>query len=134
MDTLDGLIPSDAALLLLYDGHCSICRGSVEFLRRRQGSQRLHMQPLQEGDAVERLGLDPQRVREELHVIDRGGQVFQGADAVFRALAELPRWRWTGPLFSVPGVGPVSRRVYRFIAENRPQDECESGACAVRRR
>ncbi|OLE37755.1 MAG: hypothetical protein AUG00_07290 [Candidatus Rokubacteria bacterium 13_1_20CM_2_70_7] len=55
------------------------------------------------------------------------GRVLSGADAVPEILARIPRWRWLVRLFDLPGVRPLSRRVYAWVARNRMRISCAAG-------
>ena len=47
------------------------------------------------------------------------GRVLSGADAVPELLGLLPGKRWLAWGFRVPGVAPVARRLYAWIARRR---------------
>ena len=50
--------PAGDRLLVLFDGHCALCDGTVRWLARRDRRRRLAFAPLQ-GETARRLGLDP---------------------------------------------------------------------------
>ena len=52
------------------------------------------------------------------------GTVLSGADAVPELLRRIPRWRWVAGVFALPGLRPLARRVYAWIARNRMQLSC----------
>jgi len=52
------------------------------------------------------------------------GRVLSGADAVPELIRRIPRWRWLASLFAVPGLRPIARRLYAWIAQNRMRLSC----------
>jgi predicted DCC family thiol-disulfide oxidoreductase YuxK len=123
----------DAKILLLYDLQCPVCRRSVAFLGRRSGAERLQLMPLQTPGILDALGVREEDALRELHAVDRTGHLYLGAEAVFRGLSALPRWFWVGALLKVPGVLPLSSRVYLAFASRRTRDDCETGVCGIAR-
>jgi predicted DCC family thiol-disulfide oxidoreductase YuxK len=39
-------------------------------------------------------------------------------------LCRVPRWRWVAGVFALPGVRPLGRVVYAWIARNRMKISC----------
>src|SRR5216683_2103458 len=85
---------------LIYDGECGFCRRSVDWVRRRDREHRLVLLPFQDEDRVARLGIPLPALAAAMHLVRPDGRV--------------PAW-----LFRVPGVLPVARRVYGWIARQR---------------
>ena len=52
------------------------------------------------------------------------GRVLAGADAMPELLRLIPRWRWMAALFALPGMRPLARVVYAWIARNRMRVSC----------
>jgi len=104
---------------LIYDGECGICRAAVQRLRRWDREQRLRFVPFQDGAVVARFGVSLPALAAAMHLVLPDGRVFAGADAVPELLRLFPGKRWMAPLFRVPGVLPVARRVYAWIAARR---------------
>jgi predicted DCC family thiol-disulfide oxidoreductase YuxK len=124
-------------LTLLYDARCVLCTRTVETLRRLEVRADLCMIPLQEADAAL---LPPGITREELlaqlHVIDGGGMLYRGVDAVVRILRTVRGLAWLAALFRVPGMKPLADTVYRLIARHRyrlfgSREDCGDGACSL---
>ena len=103
---------------LIYDGECSFCVRCVEWLKRITKDQ------------VECLPFQPSRERfpqiliedceRSIHWVDSKGNVFKGAEAIFRILACVPGRTW--PLWmyeNTPGFALVAERVYRMVSKNR---------------
>lgn len=75
--------------------------------------------PFQDGVAVARFGIALPKLAAAMHLILPDGRVYPGADAMPRLLELFPGKRWLAPLFSVPGVLPLARRIYAWIAIRR---------------
>jgi predicted DCC family thiol-disulfide oxidoreductase YuxK len=110
--------PGDRATLI-YDGECGLCRAAVRWVAQRDREQLVALVPFQDGDAVARFGITLPALAAAMHLVLPDGRVFAGADAVPELLRRLGRWRWLAWLFAVPGVRPIARRLYRWIALRR---------------
>lgn len=108
---------------LIYDGECGLCRRAVDRVRAWDRDHRLAYVAFQD-PSVERFGIALPALAAAMHLVLPDGQVFAGADAAPHILRRLPGKRWLATPFAVPGVMPLARRVYRWIAERRH--------CAVR--
>jgi predicted DCC family thiol-disulfide oxidoreductase YuxK len=104
--------------VVVYDGDCVFCMRQVERLRRHAGST-VDLAPYQ--DAAPRFPSVPaEAFRRSVVLVDTDGRVYDGAEAVFRALAAGPRggaglWCYR----SLPGFAALSEGVYRWVARNR---------------
>jgi predicted DCC family thiol-disulfide oxidoreductase YuxK len=104
---------------LIYDGECGLCRTWVDRVRRWDREQRLVVLPFQERTRVPAFGIPLPALAAAMHLVLPDGRVFAGADAAPELLRLLPGKRWLAPLFRIPGVLPVARRVYAWIAGRR---------------
>jgi predicted DCC family thiol-disulfide oxidoreductase YuxK len=106
-----------------------MCRASALWLMRRALSRgELEILPCRSGERRRRF---PQ-VSEEtcltaMQLVLPGGRVLSGADAVPELLRRIRGWGWVARMFALPGVRPVSRRVYAWIARNRMRISCALG-------
>jgi len=104
--------------LLIYDGDCRFCRRMVDTWRERTRDA-VDFAPSQ--DAAERFPeIPPERFNASVQLVLPSGEIVEGAEAVFRALAFAPRWGW--PLYGyrrVPGAAPVCEWVYAWVSKNR---------------
>ncbi|PYM26825.1 MAG: hypothetical protein DMD80_17025 [Candidatus Rokuibacteriota bacterium] len=111
---------------LIYDGECAVCRASALWIMRRA----------MDGGALEILPCRsaPRRARFP-HITDAqcmtamqlvlpDGRVLAGADAMPELLRRIPRWRRVASLFALPGMRPLGRVVYAWIARNRMRVSC----------
>lgn len=104
---------------LIYDGECGLCNQAVDLLRRWDREHVLRFVPFQDGPAVARFGVALPALAAAMHLVFPDGAVFAGADAVPELLRVLPGKRWLAPVFRIPGVLPLARRVYARIAARR---------------
>jgi predicted DCC family thiol-disulfide oxidoreductase YuxK len=112
-----------AALTVLYDGSCPLCRREIAVYR--------DLQPLQVGSSVSYADISNAAVplpagtsREQLlarfHVQGRDGQLLSGAKAFLALWAELPGWRRLALVGRLPGASWVMERMYRLFLRWRP--------------
>ncbi|HYU10218.1 MAG TPA: DUF393 domain-containing protein [Gemmatimonadales bacterium] len=104
---------------LIYDGECGICQQAVALLKRWDREHVLRFIPFQDEAAVARFGIALPALAAAMHLITPDGRVYPGADAVPELLRLFPGRRWLAPLFRIPGVRPIARRVYAWIAVRR---------------
>jgi len=106
---------------LVYDGDCSFCRRSVDLLRRWDREHRITLVPFQDQARVAAFGIPLPALAAAMHLVlpAPDGRVFAGADAVPELLRLLPGKRWLAAGFDIPGVRPLARRLYAWIARHR---------------
>jgi predicted DCC family thiol-disulfide oxidoreductase YuxK len=105
--------------LLIWDGECHFCRRWIERWRLITDSE-VDYAPYQE--IGERFPEIPRKqFQRSVVYIERNGQVFLAAAAVYRSLrcSRSKKWLWWS-YQHVPGFAAVSELAYRVIAENRP--------------
>jgi predicted DCC family thiol-disulfide oxidoreductase YuxK len=115
-----------ASATLIYDAECSMCRASALWLMRRALS----------GGALEILPCRS-RVRHQrfpqvaeaacmiaMQLVLPDGRVLSGADAVPELLRRIRGWGWVAGVFALPGIRPLARRLYAWIAQNRMKISC----------
>lgn len=89
------------ARIVLYDGVCGFCNGSVRWLAAHDRDARLHYAPLQ-GETAAALRARHPKIPTELETIayvEEDGRISMQSAAVFRVLRELPApWRWIAAL------------------------------------
>ena len=109
---------NEARSTLLYDGECSFCACWVERLQAITKDQVEYL-PFQ--SSLERF---PQILIEDcersIHWIDLKGNVFEGAEAIFRVLACVPRKTWPLRIYeNVPGFASIAECAYQIVSKNR---------------
>jgi predicted DCC family thiol-disulfide oxidoreductase YuxK len=88
------------ARIVLYDGVCGFCNGSVRWLASHDRGARLHYAPLQGETAAALRARHPEipTALETIAFVEEDRVSMQSA-AVFRVLRELPApWRWFAAL------------------------------------
>ena len=126
--------PEDTRHVLLYDGACSVCQASIDWLRRWDTAGAIECVPYQDPGARRRFPqFSDEDLDREIHLVAPDGQVTRGARAVEEALRvarHAPRLAW---LFALPGGRAVARMGYRIFARNRHRFGCGEH-CEVRPR
>jgi predicted DCC family thiol-disulfide oxidoreductase YuxK len=104
--------------LLLYDGACGFCRRWVERWREATGP-RVDYAPYQD-HAHRYPQIAPERFERAVQLVETTGEVYEGAEAAFRALARAPGRGWMLAAYRrIPGAAPVAEAFYRLVARNR---------------
>jgi predicted DCC family thiol-disulfide oxidoreductase YuxK len=122
-------------LTVLYDGSCSLCRGSVARVRPLDSHKRIEFLDLHDPSAQLRF---PQIDREVamlwMQAIDLHGRVSSGADAWARIGLLLPGWNLLAWLLLVPGLHWLASKAYAGLARNRyrwNRSICSDGTCSL---
>jgi predicted DCC family thiol-disulfide oxidoreductase YuxK len=111
-----------------YDADCPICRrwaGRFESLLNRNEFQ---LVPLQSVKVREFLKLPEKKLLEEMRVVTNRGIVFGGADAIVELAKTIPVLKPFYVVTRLPGIMPILRAVYHYIARNRT---CDGGVCGL---
>jgi len=105
--------------ILIWDGECHFCRRWIERWRVITGAEVDYL-PYQE--ILERFPEIPrEQFQRSVVYIDRNGQVFVAAAAVYRSLCSCGSKKWLWWSYQhVPAFAAVSELAYRLIAKNRP--------------
>ena len=108
--------------LILFDGDCSLCNGSVQFVIKRDRAARYQFASLQSAAGVSALtaALGPAGIEDlpDSIVLLHRGKIRTKSSAAL-AIARGIRWPW--PLLAMLGVVPYPIRdcVYDWVARNR---------------
>jgi predicted DCC family thiol-disulfide oxidoreductase YuxK len=105
--------------IVLFDGICNLCSGSVQFILRRDPTGTFRFASLQ-SDLAQRLlterGLDPKAL-DSVVVVD-GDRFYRESDAALRIARDLKgAWKALTVFRLIPR--PVRDWAYRLIARNR---------------
>ena len=114
-----GAAADDGGAVVLFDGVCNLCNGSVQFILKRDPHGRFRFASLQ-SDAGRRLlrahGLPADALESVVLVED--GRAWTHSDAALRIARGLSGgWRAAGALRVVPR--PLRDAVYGLVARNR---------------
>ena len=116
-----------------YDAQCEVCQAFAVWLRvldRRGRVECVAISP----ESVRACGLDLADCLSQLHVVDPGGRVHVGWDAVAYLARRFPATWLIGALGGTPPLSWLARRLYRYVAVNRfALSKCRGGACRVAR-
>ncbi|HTX23006.1 MAG TPA: lipase maturation factor family protein [Candidatus Aquilonibacter sp.] len=106
--------------LMVFDGDCNFCAVWIRRWRQITGNAVDYL-PFQDPQIAARFPEIPrERFQSSVQLIEPDGTVYSGAEAVFRALAKNPRWRWPLGIYeSSPALARFTERAYRFVAGHR---------------
>lgn len=126
-DVAEVAAPRGAApAILIYDADCPVCRASALWLMRRALSGgALEILPCRSSVRRARFpDVTEAACLTAMHLVLPDGRVVVGADAAPEILRRVRGWGWLATLFALPGVRPLGRRVYAWIARNRMKLSC----------
>ena len=105
--------------IVLFDGVCNLCNGSVQFLIKRDREAYFRFASLQSetGQKLQaELGMDPQAL--DSVILVEGGRWYKESDAALRIARNLPgAWKLLTAFRVIPR--PLRDAAYRLIARNR---------------
>ncbi len=111
---------ADERAVIVFDGDCALCSGSVRFVARNDPSGRFRFVAAASelGQSIyAHLGLDPEDW--DSFLLLQGGRAYTRSDASLRVLAGLRRpWPWAANVLS-RAPESLRDRVYRLIARKR---------------
>lgn len=111
--------PVQQQAVILFDGVCNFCNGTVNFLLRQDKKMRFRFAALQSeaGQALlAQYGLSKENL--DTFILLDNGKVYRRSTAALRVGNNLPwYWQWTQVFRIVPPF--IRDGVYNFIARNR---------------
>ena len=120
--------------VILYDGHCRLCRAGARQLEQLLGHQGTELRSFRdEGVLAAFPGLSYARCEKAMQLVQADGQVFEGAEALVQALGRRPLGKLLLAYY-VPGLRHLADGLYRLVARYRFRiagRACPDGACAV---
>ena len=102
---------------VIYDGSCSLCRVTIDKVKKARGSDELQFFDYMSESVPP--GLDEKQLKKEIHVIDEHGTVHRNADGIMEILSVNPRWKWLAVIGRFPLIRIIFRWGYRLIARYR---------------
>jgi predicted DCC family thiol-disulfide oxidoreductase YuxK len=129
----------------LFDGKCVLCQTTRHIIKAIDWFNRVEFLDLHHQSEVEMPfpDFDHTAMMGEIHVV-ADNEVYAGFDGVRRMLRETPLGFAAWLIFSLPGMGWLGPKVYRFIAEHRyginrllgvelreEDDNCADGICKL---
>lgn len=112
---------------LFFDADCKFCTRVAQAIAPALEKRGLGIAPLQDPRVGALLGLTPQDLLREIRFLHCDGTHFGGADAAVELSKEI--W-WAMPLVwlsKIPGMTPLLRSAYHWIAAQR---SCAAEQCA----
>jgi predicted DCC family thiol-disulfide oxidoreductase YuxK len=106
----------DRRIDVFYDGKCPMCASLMGSIKR---SAKCGEFDLRDMHAEKRLPFKREAVEKEIHIIDRDGQVYKGAQGILKIAAQ---YRGLGPIAKAgarPLAGSLLQMGYRLVAANR---------------
>lgn len=105
--------------ILIFDGVCSFCSATVQFILKHDMHGRIRFAPLQSPlgrELMQQHGLDPDDAQSLLFVDE--DRAYVRSDAAFAIARDLSwRWRWIRVFRFVPPF--IRNRIYDLVARNR---------------
>lgn len=109
-----------------YDAECALCVRWANRFRSLLEGRGFALLPLQSPTVCAALKIPRDKLLAEMRVITEDGRIFGGADALLYIARTISR-----PMFEltrIPGIRPLLRNIYRFIARNRT---CNTICCPM---
>lgn len=109
-------IPLPAALTVLYDGSCPLCRREIGVYQDLKSSEPIEWRDVSAATHPIPVGHNRQTLMARFHVVKADGTVLSGAAAFVALWATMPGWRWLAKLAQLPGATPCLEWLYcRFL-------------------
>jgi len=111
--------------ILIFDGECSLCQGSKQWIEKRALPGRFEFIACQ---SVERQQRFPQIATEKclaaIQLVLSDGIILSGADAIPEILLRLRGWQWLEKIMRLQVFRRLSPVVYKWVARNRHFISC----------
>ena len=112
---------SSAAVTVLYDGACPLCRREIGVYRGLDALQPVAWCDVSAPDTDLPDGGDRAAYLARFHVQMPDGKILSGAAAFVALWSVLPGWRWLARLGRLPGMMPIMEGTYRMFLKVRPR-------------
>ena len=104
--------------LLIFDGHCGFCRIWIDYWKQLTGSRVDYAASQDVGKECPQI--PPEKFGQSVQLVMLGGEVLEGAKAVFTTLTYAPGMAWLLWLYvHLPGFAILTEAGYRIVARNR---------------
>jgi predicted DCC family thiol-disulfide oxidoreductase YuxK len=117
--------------VVLFDGVCRLCTGSVAFVLRHEADQTLRFAPLQSPAGMrlmEQFGIEPTQMKTFVVIAD--ARAYVRSDAAIRVARFLRGpWKLLGAIRIVPR--PIRDYAYDIVARNRYRWFGRHEACSI---
>ncbi len=108
-------------IIVLYDGRCGLCKGSIIFLHSLDWFHTLRFVNYHDPDVRKKYaqGITLKKLDSEIHVRYSPTKISSGFLALRSLVVHLPILWWILPFAYLPGMSWVGQKVYVFIAKSR---------------
>jgi predicted DCC family thiol-disulfide oxidoreductase YuxK len=124
--------------VILFDGHCRFCTRQSRKLVSLARPGLVEAVNFQEAGALDRFpGITHDACMTAIHLVEPDGRVSKGPEAIVRAMATRPVFRWIRVIYYIPGLRQVVNGLYAFVAAHRYQiwgradSACSEGTCRL---
>ena len=121
--------------LVLYDGHCALCRKSVSLIKGLDWFNAFGFVDVRDAGQLRAVPLPvaPERLLEEMHLLTPEGRDCYHGFTAFRWMAwRLPLLWFLVPFLYLPGMGKLGQRLYLWVARHRFRlVPCHGGVCKI---
>jgi predicted DCC family thiol-disulfide oxidoreductase YuxK len=104
----------DNKITVYYDGLCKGCTFAADTLKKDDSVALVDAR-----SGALPAGITHREAMHDVHVVDEGGNVYKGADAIIKLLERNPRTRFLGRVARAPGMHVLAVGLYRFISHYR---------------
>lgn len=104
-------------LTIYFDGTCSLCTAAVGRIGKSGKREQFDLRAVTDSDLPP--GKDFTAAMRDVHVVDEGGRIYKGADAVLRVLDEYPHLQTLARIGRFPGIKTLVAILYRVVALTR---------------
>ena len=104
--------------VILFDGVCNLCTGSVQFILKRDKEKKFLFASLQSNygqKLLQQLNLPTDTFNS--FILYQDGKIFTRSTAALKMFQELKGWKWVKIFWIVPKF--IRNAVYNLIAKNR---------------
>lgn len=116
--------------VILFDGVCNFCNGSVQFIIRRDRKGRFRFASLQSSAGKQLLARHRIREQADSIVLIENGSCFTESTAVLRIAGRMSGiWKIAAILLVIPK--PIRDCLYRYFARNRYRWFGKQEACMI---
>lgn len=106
--------------VLIYDGSCPICTGTVAWIKEHEQKDAFEMLPCRSEDRKNRYPLmEETTCMQAMQLVLPEGTVLAGEKAMPEIFKRLKRYRAAAGLFKLPGSNTIARAFYRWFANRR---------------
>jgi predicted DCC family thiol-disulfide oxidoreductase YuxK/uncharacterized membrane protein YphA (DoxX/SURF4 family) len=108
--------PPNTKTTVYYDGKCPMCRAVVDSVGNSTRSAEFFLRDVHQKG---RLPFSKQAIENEMHVVDREGRIYKGAEAILKIAEGFPHLRWPVRFARAPVIKSVAPVGYQLVAGNR---------------